>query len=81
MLKYDDLSYIDGVDVSIKTGFDLDAFNKFVYNNWFTQLGVYENRVYIFSNLVPKDLETFKAFERKWQEDFEPAQDSIFRKI
>jgi hypothetical protein len=30
---------------------------------------------------MTKDLGTFKAFKREWQEDFEPAQDSIFRKI
>ncbi len=80
--KYDDLSDIDGVDVSIKTKFDLETFNSFLVNNkWFTHWHVYENRVYIFDNLVPKDFGTFKSFERKWQEDFEPAQDSIFRKI
>ena len=71
--------YIDGVNISIKTKLDLKSFNK-LKNNWFLNL-LTDNRIYVFDRLFPDDADGFEIIDREWQEDFEPASDSIFRKI
>lgn len=73
------LNGIDGLSVSIKNELDLWAFNKLVKNPKINKLT--SNRVYIFDNLIPEELGNFKLIIREFQKDFQPAIDSIFRKI
>lgn len=70
---------IDGVSVSIKTDVDLWAFGELVKHPYIKDLT--SNRVYVFNNLIPKELGNFKLIIREFQKDFRPATDSIFRKI
>lgn len=73
-----DLYSIDGVNVSIKSMKDFMVFNR-IKDDYFVKTKA-SNRLYVFDNLVPKDTGNFKVFKRDWQEDFNPANDSIFRK-
>lgn len=73
------LSYIDGVDVSIKNRDDLMAFDTIIHNCSIKSLK--DNRLYVFDNLKPDIIGNFQIIERKWQKDFKPANDSIFRRI
>lgn len=69
---------IDGYNISIKTKVDVEAFNKMKN---YPRFEFRENRLYVFDNLMPKDIKGFEVFKREWQEDFKPANDSIFRKV
>ena len=44
-------------------------------------LGLSSNLLYIFEGLTPDHHGNFKFIQRDWQEDFEAADDSIFRKV
>ena len=74
------LDKIDGLSVSIKTMRDYATFELLL-----KQIKPYENlksnRVYVFNDLIPNSLGNFEVVERKWQENFVPDQNSIFRKI
>lgn len=79
-LNNNDIENIDGLNISIKTPSDSDAFSKIVKNfEYLTKLK--SNRLYIFDNLYDDEPEGFEAFHREWQEEFEPATDSIFRRV
>lgn len=73
---------IDGWSVSIKHDEDARLFKSLVesYPNDFLNKS---NRLYVYDNLFPKEdcPAFFEYFDRKWQEDFKPADDSIFRRI
>lgn len=74
------LDNIDGLSVSIKNNYDYATFELLL-----EQIKPYENlksnRVYVFNDLIPNSLGNFEIVERKWQENFVPDQNSIFRKI
>jgi len=71
---------IDGVNVSIKLPADKRAFTEIV--NHYEIQKLTGNRLYVFGkHLIPEDTGNFEVFERNWQPDFKPADDSIFRKI
>jgi hypothetical protein len=77
------LSYIDGVSISIKNSTDLLMFESLVqkYSNY---LKGKSNFLYNFLDGEPyvseEDPSLFKIIKRSWQEEFEPSNDSIFRK-
>lgn len=75
----DILAYIDGVNVSIKTKMDQISFYGIANNMRIKELN--HNRLYVFNNLMPRDTGNFEVFKRDWQEDFKPADDSIFRRV
>lgn len=70
---------IDGVNVSIKTKLDADAFRDMLSVDAVIPM-LKGNRLYVFDNLFTEDVPGFDVFQREWQEDFAPANDSIFRK-
>ena len=74
------LSSIDGVSVSIKTYADLVAFNVMIFDNLLPKT-LQSNRLYCFGKLVPTKIGNFELVNRVWQENFVPADDSIFRRI
>lgn len=72
--------YINGLTISIKTKKDAEAFK--MIKNMFLIKKLKSNIVYVFDNLYPiEDIEGFKVLQREWKEDFEPADDSIFRRM
>ena len=84
-LKREDayFSYIDGYTVSIKNEQDFYAFEGMVKFNLENFGDGRSNRLYVYDNLFPKEdcPECFEYFDREWQVDFKPADDSIFRRI
>lgn len=70
---------IDGVSVSIKTKGDRFAFYKIIQD--FRIRSMRSNYLYVFGNLFPEITGNFKVIERKWQKNFVPDQNSIFRKV
>lgn len=75
---------IDGYNISIKTKADVEAF----YNmKDYSRFGFKENRLYVFDELITEPtISTMTPYkwvvtQRNWQEDFKPADDSIFRKV
>ncbi len=73
------LKGIDGVSISIKNIADLYSFMSIVRNTFVSTLN--SNRLYVFKNLVPRDIGNFDIIHREWQEEFKPANDSIFRRL
>ena len=77
-------NYIDGYNISIKTKADVEAFYKMKDYSRFSSR---ENRLYVFDNLIEEEtIPTMTKYswtvtKRSWQPDFEPADDSIFRKV
>lgn len=72
--------YIDGLDVSIKTKADKEVFSKTVIKDHrVTKMTC--NQLYVFDGLMPDNTDGFNVFNREWQSDFEPANDSIFRRL
>lgn len=71
---------IDGVNVSIKVPYDAIMFEKVIAKN--VDICTLEsNLLYIFDNLYNNMPKGFKTYHREWQEDFQPSNDSIFRKM
>lgn len=70
---------IDGVNVSIKVLADAIMFEKFIKHNEKVQ-ELSSNLLYIFNNLYSEKPKGFTTINREWQEEFEPANDSIFRR-
>lgn len=71
---------IDGVSMSIKTELDKRTFEYIVNSR--NLLKLESNRLYVFDDrLVPSDLGNFTLVKREWQENFVPADDSIFRRL
>ena len=74
------VDFIDGFTVSIKDWRDVYAFEEIVKSGILKNMS--SNIVYLFEGLQePKVLGNFKLIKRGWQEDFKPADDSIFRKL
>lgn len=78
--KYGVIDSIDGVNISIKTKEDLRAYETILANIYCINK-LDSNRLYIFDNLRPYNVGNCEVISRKWQEEFTPADDSIFRKI
>lgn len=79
-LRFNPLYDIDGLSVSIKTKDDANIFEKYIrYNEQVLILP--SNRLYVFDNLYTDKPEGFEVIHREWQEDFVPANDSIFRRV
>lgn len=72
------IHHIDGLNVSIKCAMDVDYFEEIKNKKKIKQLP--SNILYVFNNLYHNDVHGFKVVNREWQSDFEPANDSIFRK-
>ncbi len=79
---YVDMSWIDGVDVSVKSFTDFSAFGEIVDDERIRNMS--GNRLYLFMKtiILPSDDVSahFDVIDRKWQVDFKPADDSIFRR-
>lgn len=71
---------IDGVNVSIKTIADANAFKSSIEDNASVQK-LQSNYLYVFDNLYDDEPDGFSLIHREWQEDFVPSDDSIFRKV
>lgn len=72
---------IDGFSVSIKSMVDRYIFDSYI--SLFPEFNALKsNRLYVFNNLHPLEADTsnFQVIERKWQEKFVPAEDSVFRR-
>ena len=69
---------IDGLNISIKNLEDAEIFNTYLSNNE-TLSSLPMNRVYDFTSkaIVP---DGFEPIERKWQKDFVPADNCIFKR-
>lgn len=78
-----DLSFIDGVSVSIKSLEDAKCFKLLRTNP--NVLNCTDNYLYVFNDILDKEenVGNFKRFERAWQtlDEYKPAPDSIFRRI
>lgn len=78
--RYRNLSSIDGLTISIKNKIDAKVFDELIKNDEEIK-SLESNKVYVFNNLYPiKNIEGFSISSREWQEDFTPADDSIFRR-
>ena len=79
----EDISYIDGLNVSIKCKNDIEAFRSLMFDRRVKSMK--SNLLYVFSEFkgeFPKNkIGNFKIVHRVWQKDFVPADDSIFRRI
>lgn len=73
--------FIDGYTVSIKDIGDVYSFERIAEMECLKYME--SNVLYIFKGDYrdPKVFSNFKVIRREWQEDFKPADDSIFRKI
>lgn len=79
-VRHEPISRIDGFSISIKNDKDKTAFEEYLATD--EELAALpSNLVYVFDGLMPKDMSKFKSVERKWQEDFKPAENCIFRKM
>lgn len=74
--------FIDGFSVSIKNDRDLEAF-RLLQKRYGSVFDGKSNRVYVFDGLLAENEAgpSFRFVKREWQEDFVPADDSIFRKL
>lgn len=75
------LHYLDGITVSIKNEQDVICFNFFVCP---CVKKLKSNIVYYFNDDFKDNLNCTSGFtfkKRSWQEDFTPANDSIFRRM
>ena len=79
-LNGNSLHDIDGLNISIKTKADAKAFEH-ILKNHIDIISLPSNLLYIFDELYPATpLEGYQVFRREWQPEFEPADDSIFRR-
>ena len=80
LLNDSTLDSVDGVNISIKIPTDAVMFEKFIkYNEKVQELS--SNLLYVFDNLYGEKPKGFKTMHREWQKEFEPANDSIFRRF
>lgn len=71
---------IDGLNISIKDRIDKISYEKSV--EYIKSLKLSSNRLYVFDKkLISDNLGGFTLIYREWQKDFEPASDSIFRRL
>lgn len=83
------LDHIDGLNISIKNLRDYQMLEDIIQNTEACSLPF--NRIYVFNEERYEDtmylltkyckLSRFEVIRREWQEDFKPADDSIFRRI
>ncbi len=83
------LGNIDGLNISIKNLGDYQVLDDIIRNKEVCSLPL--NRIYVFGDrlyektnslLTEYDkLGRFRVIRREWQEDFKPADDSIFRRV
>lgn len=83
------LVHIDGLNISIKNLGDYQVLDDIIQNSDVCSLSL--NRIYVFGDrLYEKTIHLlteydklghFRVIRREWQEDFKPADDSIFRRI
>lgn len=70
---------IDGLTISVKNKNDLEAIK------WLVDLDIINSlssiRTYIFNDFDVKVPRHWHPFKRKWQKEFAPAPDSIFRRL
>lgn len=71
---------IDGVSISIKTEDDRYAFHHFIKDRKDIR-NLPSNRLYVFDNLYTEEIDGFTVIHRAWMTDFQPANDSIFRRV
>lgn len=75
------VNYIDGLSVSIKSRDDKYIFEEEIITNC-SVTTLSSNRLYVFDNLIDDvEINNFTIIKREWQEDFIPADDSIFRRL
>ena len=78
-------NFVDGLNISIKNELDRYSICRLLNNGSFmfcidNSLG--RSRIYDFVGVDNSELcKHFNYFKREWQEDFEAANDSIFRKV
>lgn len=68
---------IDGLDISIKNEKDIQAWNEFLSKDYKVR-ELPKNRIYDFTGTI-SDPE-IQVVQRRWQEHFVPAPNSIFRR-
>lgn len=75
------LDAIDGISCSIKVPADIAAFKELINDARIKELP--DNLCYVFDELVDtaESYGNFRMVDREWQINFEPAADSIFRRI
>jgi len=78
-LQYNTIRDIDGISISIKTKADALVFDGIKDRKDICQLA--SNRLYVFDNLYTEKTQGFNVIHREWMEDFQPANDSIFRRV
>jgi molybdenum cofactor biosynthesis enzyme MoaA len=79
-----ELSYIDGLTISIKSTLDVLTFNRYIRKNPIVRSLSKNVFIYVFPQFKDKiiyDNKNFTFKEREWQKDFKPNPNSIFRKI
>ena len=75
-----DFIYFDGVTVSLKNQRDVSDFEKYIADN--EQISrLSSNMLYVFGDLMPRNLGNFIVKPRVWMEDFIPDNKSVFRRI
>lgn len=79
-LQYNTIRDIDGISISIKTKADVFAFDTFIKDSK-DVCKLTSNRLYVFNNLYTEETQGFDIIHREWMEDFQPANDSIFRRV
>lgn len=73
-------SGIDGFDISIKNSADLYAFEQMYVE--MPEIFSENDRIYDFTgDAVLPNSDKMTIIRREWQEDFQAADDSIFRKV
>lgn len=78
--EYASLAALDGLSVSIKDETDAYYFTNYVAHDK-RVVNLTSNRLYVFDGIDIRDTSNFQVFEREWQTVFQPATDSIFRKL
>ena len=79
-LMHNRISDIDGVSISIKTKADANAFENVIKHTG-DICKLPSNRLYVFDNLYTEEIQGFTVVHREWVADFQPANDSIFRRV
>jgi hypothetical protein len=83
------LDNIDGLNISIKNLGDYQVLDDIIRNKEVCSLPL--NRIYVFGDRLYEKINSllteydklgrFQVIRREWQEDFKPADDSIFRRV
>lgn len=72
---------IDGINISIKNKMDAIVFDFFAMTDNSLEIENKKSRLYIYDDVIVINTKGYEVIHRTWQEDFVPADDSIFRKI